>query len=60
MQPEAFEQKLQDPAMGEPERALWSKYLAGDYEAFALDLTKMADVLQAEAGKMAANVIPLR
>jgi hypothetical protein len=60
MQPEALEQKLQDPAISEPERALWSKYLAADYEAFAHDLTKMVEVVQGEAGKTAANVIPLR
>jgi hypothetical protein len=60
MQPEVLEQKLQDPAMSEQERSLWSKYLAGDYEAFAQDLTNMADALQGEAGAKAANVIALK
>jgi hypothetical protein len=60
MQPEALEQKLRDPAMSEQERTLWSRYLAGDPEAFAQDLTARAVALKGEAGARAANVIPLR
>lgn len=60
MQPEVLEKKLQGPDMGEQERMLWSKYLTGDYEAFARGLTEMAGTLENQSGIQALNVVPLR
>ena len=59
LRPDVLERKLTDPKMGAQERALWNSYLAGDFDAFAQGLKKLADEVQDGVGAP-DNVVAIR